>query len=463
MTVLAGDDTQLALTGASAFYPGTIYKTSFPALENNGFNAGYFYTTSTSGTASLVIYDSNGNLVAQSAEVTLSSTVTGWVPCTFSQVYFLEFGITYKLGVFSASTLDLGLGGSGSTSYISVPNGDYPTAPSTLAGLGGGRISSSSNLSVYLEVDAALPTVTTVNSALYAPTLGAVTSSTSGGTLASGTYTYVVTAYDASGETSRSNPQVVNVASGSTNSNSMSWSAIPGAAGYKVYSQYIVIGGLNHFWYYDVGDVTSYTDTGATPTGIATAPQTSTAGPVIADGATSIPLVGTGFVAGMTVALTQPNGISVAQANVAVTSATAATFDAVIEPASGEQLAFTDSTYVTNLVVTVNGQSGAPTPVTIPPAGLIFQTLGTLHPNPAMRISALPDLVPGDQLEAAGDSTGTTAPPAGTVLHSDGSFEASADFYVRAYIQADAAWTPWTLITVSPAQPGQGFFGGGGV
>ncbi len=28
---------------------------------------------------------------------------------------------------------------------------------------------------------------------------------------------------------------------------------------------------------------------------------------------------------------------------------------------------------------------------------------------------------------------------------------------------ADKAWTPWTLITVSPAQPGQGFFGGGGV
>lgn len=184
----------------------------------------------------------------------------------------------------------------------------------------------------------------------------------------------------------------------------------------------------------------------------------------IGEGTTSVSLVGDNFVAGMTAALTQPNGVSVEQSSVTVTSSTAATFDLVMEPPVIDQLAFTDSTYTTNLVVTGNGQSSAPFPVTLTPSnGQPFQTLGTLNPSTPVRVEAIPDFVPGDQLEAAGDSTGTTAPPAGTVLHSDGSFEATANFYMRAYIQADAAWTPWTLITVSPEQPGQGFFGEGGV
>ena len=180
----------------------------------------------------------------------------------------------------------------------------------------------------------------------------------------------------------------------------------------------------------------------------------------IAEGTTGIPIVGTNFAAGMTVAITQPNGISVAQANVTVTSSTTATFDLVMEPLVTDQLAFTDSTYVTNLVVTLNGMASQPVPVTLTPlvTGIPFQTLGRPNPIPEQRIAAIPDFVSGDQLEFAGDATGTTAPPAGTVPHADGSFEATADFYVRAYIQADAAWTPWTLITVSPEQPGQGFF-----
>ena len=148
-----------------------------------------------------------------------------------------------------------------------------------------------------------------------------------------------------------------------------------------------------------------------------------------------------------------------------ISSTIAATFTNVMEPATGDQLAYTDSTFITNLVATVSGISSTPCAVTLTPptAGILFQTLGTLNPIAPNRITAEPDLVPGDQLEFAGNSAGTTAPAAGTVPHSDGSFEASADFYVRAYIQADAAWTPRTLITVSPAQPGQGFFGEGGV
>ena len=244
-------------------------------------------------------------------------------------------------------------------------------------------------------------------------------------------------------------------------SNGVAWTEVPNAVGYNLYVQHLTA--VAYFTYYDVGNVTSYTDTGATPTGVATAPTVSTADAVLAEGATAVPVAGVAFDSTLTIAL-QQNGISVEQP-VIYGSATTATLDVATSNAAGQHLAFStgvdDPVYPTTAV---SGRTGQGLPVVLtPPAGLIFQTLGTPHPNPAMRISALPDFVAGDQLEAAGDATGTTAPPAGTALHSDGSFEATADFWVRAYIQADAAWTPWTLITVSPEQPGQGFFGGGGV
>ena len=314
------------------------------------------------------------------------------------------------------------------------------------------------------------PLLTQINGGLSAPTLGTVTTSTTGGTLGSGQYTYWVTAYDANGETEASNSESVSVASGSTNANSMSWNTVPGAAGYKVYLQDIAPGSL--FVSYDVGNVTSFTNTAydetanGTPTAVATIPTVNTAASTLAGGATAVPVAGGAFDSTLTIAL-QQNGVSVEQ-TATYESATTATLD-VVTSANGQHLAYStgvdDPVYPTTAVATtVSGSTGLALPVVLTPAaGLIFQTLGTLHPNPAMRISALPDLVPGDQLEFAGDSSSTTPPPAGTVLHSDGSFEASADIWVRAYIQADAAWTPWVLITVSPEQPGQGFFGGGGV
>ena len=317
------------------------------------------------------------------------------------------------------------------------------------------------------------PSLTQINGSLFAPTLGTVTTSTTGGTLNDGgTYTYWVTAYNsAGGETEASNSQAVKIGSGSTNSNSMSWSAVPGAAGYNVYLQDVAPGSL--FVSYDVGNVTSFTNTAQNetangiPTAVATIPPVNTAASTLSEGATAVPVAGAAFDSTLTIAL-QQNGITVEQ-TVTYGSATSATLNVATSNAAGQHLAYStgvdDPVYPTTAVATtVSGSTGLPLPVVLtPPAGLIFQTLGTLHPNPAMRISALLDLVAGDQLEAAGDATGTTAPPAGTVLHSDGSFEGSADFYARAYIQADAAWTPWALITVSPAQPGQGFFGGGGV
>lgn len=315
------------------------------------------------------------------------------------------------------------------------------------------------------------PILNQINGGLFAPTLGTVTTSTTGGTLSSGPYTYWVTAYDANGETEARNSETVSVASGSTNANSMSWNAVPGAAGYKVYLQYIAP--ESYFLSYDVGNVTSFTHTAidetanSIPTAVDTIPAYNTEAPVLTDGATAVPVVGSAFDSTLTIAL-QQNGITVEQA-VTYGSATTATLNVATSNAAGQHLAYStgvdDPVYPTTAVATtVSVSTGLALPVVLTPAaGLIFKTLGTPHPDQAVRISAIPDFVSGDQLEASGDAAGTTAPPAGTVLHSDGSFEATADFYVRAYIAADRAWTPWTLITVSPAQPGQGFFGEGGV
>lgn len=311
------------------------------------------------------------------------------------------------------------------------------------------------------------PSLTQINGGLFAPTLSAVTTSTTGGTLNDGgEYTYWVTAYDAAGESNPSNSQTVKIGSGSTNSNSMSWSAIPGAAGYKIYLQDIAPGSL--FVSYDVGNVTSFTNTAYNETSagfttaVATIPSVNTAASTLAEGATAVPVAGGAFDSTLTIAL-QQNGISVEQ-TVTYETSTTATLD-VVTSANGQHLAYStgvnDPVYPTTAVATtVSGSTGLALPVVLtPPAGLIFQTLGTLHPNPAMRISALPDLVPGDQLEAAGDSAGTSAAPSGLVISPSGEFYFQSgytpqNFWARAYIAADKAWTPWAEITVTGMQPG---------
>lgn len=348
MTVLVGDDTQ---TGTSTYgnTAPSVWGTDFTATASGPCTNGYaYYSGTVSRQLYLVVYDAAENLIAQST-VTTTGTVAGWLTFTFSPPLTIVEGTQYWLGVYAENTQAVGIGGTTSPGSMQYYNGGtWPTAPSVFAHQG---TVVSNNISAYLELNATLPVVTTVNG---------------------------------------SNP--------------------------------------------------------------------------IAEGATGIQLVGSNFSSGMTIAITQPNGVSVEQANVTVTSSTAATFDVVMEPSQGDKLAYSDSTYVTDIVVSAGGQSSAPVAVTLTPSnGQPFQTLGILNVNTPVRVEAIPDFVPGDQLEFAGDSSGTTPPPAGTVPHADGSFEATADFYARAYIQADAAWTPWTLITVSPAQPGQGFFGGGGV
>lgn len=94
------------------------------------------------------------------------------------------------------------------------------------------------------------------------PTLKTATPSTTGGTLAAGTYFYRVTALGSTGETLGSN-ELSATTTGTTSSVALSWAAVTGATGYRVYRG-TAAGGESVF--YAPGNVTSYTDTNASST-----------------------------------------------------------------------------------------------------------------------------------------------------------------------------------------------------
>jgi uncharacterized phage protein gp47/JayE len=101
-----------------------------------------------------------------------------------------------------------------------------------------------------------------------------VTPSGTGGTLTTATYIYHVTAYNSFGETTGSADQAGVIAT-STGENAISWSAVSGATGYRVYRTLTpnTLGGL-------IVDTTStsYTDTGAVTPGLVEPSQNTTAG-----------------------------------------------------------------------------------------------------------------------------------------------------------------------------------------
>lgn len=94
---------------------------------------------------------------------------------------------------------------------------------------------------------------------ILTPVIGTVTSSGTGGVLGAATYGYKVTAVNANGETTPSAEATVTVASGSTNENTVNWTASTGATGYKIYGR--TSGGPWKF-IAQVGAVTTYVDTG---------------------------------------------------------------------------------------------------------------------------------------------------------------------------------------------------------
>lgn len=100
------------------------------------------------------------------------------------------------------------------------------------------------------------------------PVQSALATATTGGTITAGTYKYVVTAINASGETTASNEQTI-ATTGSTSTVTVTWVAVPGATGYKLYKT--AAGGAtgSELLYKTVGAVTSDIDTTpGTPTGV---------------------------------------------------------------------------------------------------------------------------------------------------------------------------------------------------
>ena len=106
-----------------------------------------------------------------------------------------------------------------------------------------------------------------------APVLTLGVTSTAGGTLAAATYFWKVTAIDAGGETVGSN-EVTATTTGTTSSQPLSWPAIAGSTGFKVYRG--TAAGAENTLVATLGAVTSYTDTGAAGTA-ATVPAANTA------------------------------------------------------------------------------------------------------------------------------------------------------------------------------------------
>src|SRR6266566_6131705 len=69
---------------------------------------------------------------------------------------------------------------------------------------------------------------------LLPPVQAALATATTGGTITAGTYRYVVTAINLNGETIASNEQTI-VTTGSTSTVTVTWGAVVGATGYRLY------------------------------------------------------------------------------------------------------------------------------------------------------------------------------------------------------------------------------------
>lgn len=124
---------------------------------------------------------------------------------------------------------------------------------------------------------------------LGAPTANAPTTATTGGTLTAATYYYKITALNSIGETLPST-EVSIATTGSTSANTVTWSAVTGATGYKIYRG-TAAGAESVF--YTVGSVTTFTDTGAANTaGTPPTTNTTTISPPVATPPTTSPTGG---------------------------------------------------------------------------------------------------------------------------------------------------------------------------
>ncbi|MGG6461399.1 DUF3383 family protein [Solilutibacter silvestris] len=188
-----------------------------------------------------------GLTVAQQAMANFTSITTGAMNITVDGVVKSLTGVNFSAqtnlnGV--ASQVGTALGASASC----VWNSNYSRFEVTSASTGATSL---------------LTFATPPGSGMAAPIANNPTTSTTGGTLAAGTYYYKITAIGASGESLGSN-EVSVVATGSTSSNTITWSAVTGATAYKIYRG--TAAGTENVYYAPAGTATTYTDTNASST-----------------------------------------------------------------------------------------------------------------------------------------------------------------------------------------------------
>ena len=94
-----------------------------------------------------------------------------------------------------------------------------------------------------------------------------------GSTLANGTYQYVVTAINAAGETTASAPATATVTAGGTGQVVLTWNAVPGATGYRVFR---LVGAA--YQLFGTPTAATFTDTGAARINTNVPPASNTTG-----------------------------------------------------------------------------------------------------------------------------------------------------------------------------------------
>jgi len=117
----------------------------------------------------------------------------------------------------------------------------------------------------WVEVDWTdefIATLDTTAAGVAPPVASAPTTSSTGGTLAAATYYYRVTALVAGGETAASN-EVSVATTGTTSKNTLSWTSVSGATGYKIYRSTAT---NTEKYLGSVGGITTYNDTGGSTT-----------------------------------------------------------------------------------------------------------------------------------------------------------------------------------------------------
>lgn len=171
---------------------------------------------------------------------------------------------------------------------------------------------------------------------------------------------------------------------------------------------------------------------------------------VVVANQTDVDINGTNFDSA-TVDIEQDDG-PVAQ-SVDSQDATTITFDMVFDTGGPPQLKHGGA----NLTVTnTDAQSDSITITIMPEADTDYVDLASIHPDPAQRITAIPDLEVGDQLQWGEVQGGTVAD---VIVENDATFscaESVTAFDVRAWGVTDAEWGAWATQTIGGGSGGGG-------